>query len=222
MKNESTSRPPTPGDAAGRPRMESDADYRIREMEARLDRRLAVLEAGRIRARWSARLTGAGVTLALAAVTGLLWILLSDDRAWQVGSLSTEEVVLVDPDGFTRGRLATDAEGRSELTLSDRDGRERIRLTVLADGSPGVTLSDPDARPRAILGYLPDGTTNLVLADARGTSRAVFGVEPDGSTQALFADRSGRMRTLVGVGADGSPSVSVFEEAAEDESSPTP
>lgn len=210
----SASRPPT--------QRAADSDYRIREVEARLDRRLAVIESRWGRGRWAARLMGAGVAIALVALTGVLWMLLSDDGSWKVHSLSTEEVVLLDGDGFTRGRLATDSEGRSELTLSDRDGRERIRLTVLADGSPGVTLSDPEARPRALLGYLPDGTTNLVLADARGTSRAVFGVEPDGSTQALFTDRSGRMRTLVGVGADGVPAVSVFEGETEEEGSRIP
>jgi hypothetical protein len=189
---------------------ETTSDYRVREVEARLDRRLAVLESQRDRLQWMARLMGAafvGTLIALAIVlrTG------SADGALATRSLSTEEVVLRDADGVTRGRLGTDPDGRAQFTLSDREGRGRIRLTVLADGSPGVTISDADARPRAVLGYLPDGTTSLVLADAQGTSRAVVGLEPDGSTHALFADRSGRIRTLVGVGADGIPAVSVLE-----------
>lgn len=187
------------------------SDYRIRETEARLDRRLAQLEAERGRARWMTRLSGAGLVLTLAALAAVFSMVSPDEGSWSVDSVSTREVVLRDADGVARGLLATDADGRAQLSLSDRDGRERIRLTVLADGSPGVTISDGDDHPRAVLGYLPDGTTNLVFADEQGVSRAVFGLESDGSTQALFADRSGAIRTLVGVGADGVPSVSTFE-----------
>lgn len=189
------------------------SDYRIREVEARLDRRLSAVEAQRARSGWAGRLVGAGLVIAVVGLGATFWRVVPADGAWTMNSVSTEEIVLRDVDGVERGRLATDAEGRTQLSLSDREGRERIRLTVLADGSPGVTISDPDAKPRAVLGYLPDGTTNLVFADAEGTSRAVFGLEPDGSTQALFADQAGTIRTLVGVGADGVPAVSVFEEA---------
>lgn len=202
--------------------MSSEADYRIREVEARLDRRLEAIESGRGRGRWTVRLTGVGLVVTLVALAFVLWLVVPEDRARTVASLSTEEIVLRDADGVVRGRLDTDPEGRARLALSDRDGRERIRLTVLADGSPGVTIHDPDSRPRAVLGYLPDGTTNLVFADARGVSRAVFGVEPDGSTQALFTDRAGAIRTLVGVGADGLPSVSTFEAEEGQEGSPEP
>jgi hypothetical protein len=190
---------------------DSASDYRIREVEARLDRRLAAMESrgGRL----GGRLMGAGLVVTLVALGAVLWKVVPTDGAWSTTSLSTEAIVLRDSDGVERGRLDTDAEGRAQLSLSDREGRERIRLTVLADGSPGVTISDPDAHPRAVLAYLPDGTTNLVFADAEGVSRAVLGLEPDGSTQALFADQSGTIRTLVGVGADGVPSVSVYEES---------
>lgn len=190
----------------------STAEYRIREVEARLDRRVTALESRRGPAGWSIRLLSAGLLATLIALAAVLWRVAPSDGVWTMDSVSTEEIVLRDSDGVERGRLATDADGRALLSLSDREGRERIHLTVLADGSPGVTISDPDARPRAVLGYLPDGTTNLVFADAQGTSRAVFGLEPDGSTQALFADRDGTIRTLVGVGADGAPSVSIFED----------
>jgi hypothetical protein len=193
----------------------SGSDYRIREMEARLDRRLEALEAQRAWARWTGRLTGAGFVVVLGAMAGVLWTAMPDQGAWTVDSVSAEEIVLRDADGTARGRLGTGADGHAQLSLSDRDGRERIRLTVLSDGSPGVTISDPDSRPRAVLGYLPDGTTNLVFADAQGVSRAVFGLDADGSTQALFADRSGMIRALVGVGGDGSPSVSTFDGGAD-------
>jgi len=188
------------------------SDYRIREVEARLERRLAALESRGGRSGWMTGLLGAGLVATLVALGVMLWTVVPTDGMWAMDSLSTEEIVLRDTDGIERGRLATDSNGRAQLTLSDREGRERIRMAVLADGSPGVTISDTDARPRAVLGYLPDGTTNLVFADAEGISRAVFGLEPDGSTQALFADRSGAIRTLVGVGADGVPAVSIFEE----------
>jgi hypothetical protein len=195
------------GTAMGR---ESDSDYRVREAEGRLDRRIAGLEARLGRRRWQGRLAIIGTLVSLVAVAFALRAQAPSDGAWMMDSLSTREVVLRDVDGIERGRLATDGDGRAHLSLSDRDGRARIRLTVLADGSPGVTIHDGADRPRAVLGYLPDGTTNLVFADAQGTSRAVFGLEPDGSTQAIFADQAGTMRTLVGVGADGAPSVATF------------
>lgn len=194
----------------------STSDYRVREVEARLERRIASIEARR--SGWAVRVLGVGLVVTLAALAAVLWQVLPSDGAWDVGRISTEEIVLRDSDGVERGRLATDSEGRTQLSLGDREGRERIRLTVLADGSPGVTISDPNAQPRVVLGYLADGTTNLVFADAQGTSRAVFGLEPDGSTQALFTDRYGTIRTLVGVGADGEPAVSVFD--AEDSPAP--
>lgn len=197
--------------------MDSGSDYRIREVEARLDRRLAVIEAQRWRATWTTRLAGAVLVVTVVALAVALSSVVNDDGAWAVDSISTEEVVLRDAEGIERGRLATDADGRAQLSLSDQDGRERIRLTVLADGSPGVTISDGEARPRAVLGYLPDGTTNLVLADERGVSRAVFGLDPDGSTQALFTDHAGALRTLVGVGADGEPAVSIYEWTGTDQ-----
>jgi hypothetical protein len=201
---------------------ESTSDYRIREMEARLDRRVEALESQRDRLRWMARLMGIGFVATLFTLALVLRTVFGGDGTLSAGSLFTEEVVLRDGDGITRGHLGTDPDGRVQFSLSDRDGRGRIRLTVLADGSPGVTISDADARPRAVLGYLPDGTTSLVFADAQGTSRAVVGLEPDGSTHAHFADRAGRIRTLVGVGADGVPSVSVFEGAQESVFADTP
>jgi hypothetical protein len=190
------------------------SDYRIREVEARLDRRLSFMETRERQQRWRGRITGLALAVALSALAFVLWKFVPHSESWAVRSVFTEEIVLRDAAGVERGRLATDPEGRAQLSLADREGRERIRLTVLADGSPGVTISDPEARPRAVLGYLPDGTTNLVFADSRGTSRAVFGLEADGSTQALFADPSGAVRTVVGVGADGVPSVSILEDEA--------
>lgn len=190
----------------------TSSDYRIREVEARLDRRLSAMETREQRRGWRGRITGLALAVALSASAFVFWKYVPHSQSWAVHSVSTEEIVLRDAAGVERGRLATDPEGRAQLSLADREGRERIRLTVLADGSPGVTISDPEARPRAVLGYLPDGTTNLVFADSRGTSRAVFGLEADGSTQALFADPSGAVRTVVGVGADGAPSVSIIED----------
>jgi hypothetical protein len=190
---------------------ESPYDYRIREVEARLDRRVEALESQRDRLRWMVRLGGAGLVGTLAVLAVVLSTVSRNNGVLATRSLFAEEVVLRDRDGVTRGRLGTDSDGRTQLSLSDPNGRGRIRLTVLADGSPGVTISDADARPRAVLGYLADGTTSLVLADAYGTSRAVVGLEPDGAAHALFADRTGMIRTLVGVAADGLPSVSVIQ-----------
>ncbi len=189
---------------------ESGSDYRIREIEARLDRRVTMLQTQRDRLRRMVRIMGAACA---ALVIAAAFVLFGQrgDRALVAHSLLAEEVVLRDADGIVRARLGVDADGRTQFSLSDRDARTRIRLTVLPDGSPGVTLSDADSRPRAVLGYLPDGTTSLVLADARGTSRAVVGLEPDGATHALFADETGAIRTLVGVAANGAPALSTRE-----------
>lgn len=173
---------------------EADADYRVREAEARMDRRLEALEAQHSRTRGLALLTGAGFVVTLVSLFVVSSRSLTDDGMLATESLATREVVLRDADGVERGRLSTDDDGRAMLSLSDRDGRQRIRLTVLADGSPGVTINDTDARPRAVLGYLPDGTTNLV-----------------------FTDPSGEIRTLVGVGPDGEPSMSTFDRDSGDE-----
>lgn len=187
---------------------ESGADYRIREIEARLDRRVTALESQRDRLRWMVRLMGIACATLVGAVAFVLLARGGGDRTLVTQSIHTGEVVLRDADGIVRARLGVDADGRTQFSLSDRDARARIRLTVLQDGSPGVTISDANSRPRAVLGYLPDGTTSLVLADAQGTSRAVVGLEPDGATHALFADETGAIRTLVGVAANGVPAVS--------------
>lgn len=198
-------------DVPGASVAESDSDYRVREIEARLERRIEALESQRGRLQWTARIMGAAFVATLIPLAIVLLAVFGHDRALTASSVSTQAVVLRDAAGVTRGHLDVGADGRVQFSLSDRDGQGRIRLTVLADGSPGVTLSDANARPRAVLGYLPDGTTNLVFADAQGTSRAVVGVEPDGASHALFSDRTGRIRTLVGVGADGIPAVSVLD-----------
>jgi hypothetical protein len=198
----------------------SASDYRIRELEARLDRRVSAIEAWRMGSSWGRKLLSIGLVIALVAQGVVIAALVRRDSAWTVDSLSAEEIVLRDAEGFARGSLTT-SDGRAELALSDRDGQARIRLTVLADGSPGVTINDAQERPRVVLGALADGTTNLVVADAQGTSRAVFGVEPNGSAQVLFADPSGAIRTLVGVDADGEPSVATYEaDPAHDPTTP--
>ena len=177
----------------------TDAEYRLREAEARLDRRLEALETREARTRVTALVAAAGLVLTLAAVVLMGGEGLPADGAAVVGSLSTSEIVLRDADGIERGKISADAGGGALLSLSDRDGRERIRLTVLADGSPGVTIHDPDEQPRAVLGNLPDGTTNLV-----------------------FTDRAGDIRTLVGVGPEGEPAMTVYDESGADDETERP
>lgn len=191
---------------------DATVDYRMREVEARLARRMDAMESQRQQLRWLTRLMGAGLAALVIVIALLVTTGSGEHESLSAGTLFAGEVVLRDADGVARGRLGLDDDGRVQFSLSDRDGRSRIRLTVLADGSPGFTISDADSRPRAVLGYLPDGTTSLVFADADGISRAVLGLGPDGSTHALFADRAGLIRTLVGVGADGVPSMSLIED----------
>lgn len=166
------------------------ADYQIRELEARMARRLTLLESKVARARGAAWAAGVGFVMALTALGLTLKDGVFAGDTQSLRELVTEGITLVDAEGVERGRLATDADGQAALSLSDHDGRERIRMTVLGDGSPGLTVHDPESQPRAVLGYLPDGTTNLV-----------------------FTDRGGEIRTLMGVGPDGNPSMTVFEDA---------
>jgi len=198
------------------------SEYRLREMEARMARRLDALESQRTRLRWTTRLVALALSLNLGAMAWVFRVAVPRDGAWTVETLSAHEVVLRDREGVERGELSTDVDGQTHFSLSDHDGRERIRLSILADGSPGFTISDADARPRAVLGYLPDGTANLVFADAYGISRAVVGVDPDGSSKMLFSDGSGSIRALVGVGSDGEPSVSTFEKVVGDDGGSRP
>lgn len=171
-----------------------ESDYRMREEEARLHRRLTAMESRNTWMQGVALAAGAGCVLSVIALVVGLRASAGDGGVQTTRTLVAQEILLQDGDGVERGRLVTDSTGRALLSLSDRDGRERIRLTVLADGSPGVTIHDPEARPRAVLGYLPDGTTNLV-----------------------FTDREGSIRTLVGVGPDGEPAVSVYDEESGEE-----
>jgi hypothetical protein len=198
----------------------SDGDYRIREAEARLDRRIATLEGRSGPVRWAPALAAAAFVFGLCALVVAMRAGSPGPGPWSVSSVSAEAFVLRDADGIERGRMALGSDGRAHLALADREGRERIRLTVLADGSPGVTVMDANDRPRAVLGSLPDGTTNLVFADAQGIGRAVLGLEPDGSSQALFTDRVGTVRALVGVGATGAPVVSTFSGAPQEAPEP--
>ena len=158
----------------------TDDDYRLREAEVRVERRLQAMERQHSRTAWLARLSTVGLVMTIGALAFVARSALPGDGTWMVGDLSAEEIVLRDAEGVARGVMGTDAEGQAHLALSDRDGRERIRLTVLPDGSPGVTISDRDANPRAVLGYLPDGTTNLVFADPSGAIRTLVGVDAAG------------------------------------------
>lgn len=189
-----------------------EAQYRIKEVEAALARRLEHAEGQH------ARLLNANRVLIVCSIAAIGFAAFGWRRASLAYSASrdresveAQSFVLADADGIRRATLAADGSGSVDLGLMDREGRERLRLSVLADGSPGISLVDAEGRSRAVFGLLPDGTTNLVFADARGSTRAVVGVSPDGASRVIFADPEGATRAALGVDEAGAPILRVVE-----------
>lgn len=190
----------------------SDIEYRLRELNAGLERRLETLERieGRhVVGRWVGPVLG-GVALFVALIVANRT---SDvHRAGTVApSLEANAFVLKDQDGVERASLGLREDGGATLSLTDGNGRARLRLAVLPDGSPGVSLLDADGESRAILGLLDDGTTTLVFADRGSVARGVFALTPDGAARMIFSDPNGVTRTAVGVDGAGQPEVSTIE-----------
>jgi hypothetical protein len=191
--------------------VDRDADYRVREVRAVLERRMESLErsigAGRI-VRWAGPVLG-GVALFVATLTAT-----RSADAYQLGtvapSLEAEALVIRDDAGVERGAFRVDGDGGAAFTFQDANGRARLRLEVLSDGSPGVSLLDADGDSHAILGLLADGTTSLVFADAGSVARAVLALTPDGATRLVFSDTGGLTRVAVGVDSSGEPEVSTM------------
>jgi hypothetical protein len=185
----------------------------LREMEARVARRLgqAERENERLRRRMGLVLAAAG--LAVVASAASLVLTLGGTPSISARAVETRELVLRDEAGRVRARLGTTADGVARLALVDRDGRARLRMSLLADGSPGVTFSDAAGRTRAVLGVLPDQTTSLVIADRGGRTRAVLGYSPDETVELVFADREGTTRAALGVSNGGLPALTLLEDA---------
>jgi hypothetical protein len=194
-------------------RTEGTGADQLREMEARVARRLgqAERENERLRRRMGLVLAAAG--LAVVASAASLVLTVGGTPSVSARSVETRELVLRDDAGRVRARLGTTAEGVARLALVDRDGRARLRMSLLADGSPGVTFSDAAGRTRAVLGVLPDQTTSLVIADPAGRTRTVLGYSPDESVTLVFADREGTTRAALGVEANGAAGLTLVEDA---------
>jgi hypothetical protein len=189
----------------------TDAEYRMRELRAGLERRIEELEALQGRrgfSRWVGPLLG-GLALVVAVSTSLR----TRDavRAGMVApTLEAGSFVLKDHDGVERAALGFRDDGGTSLTLSDAGGRQRLRVSVLPDGSPGVSLLDQEGEARAILGLLADGTTTLVFADRGSVARGVFALTPDGASRMVFSDPNGITRTAVGVDGSGQPEINTI------------
>lgn len=186
-----------------------DTDYRMREIQARLERRIEELESRQRRpatAWWSP--VGA-LALLVALIVGF-----QARGAIHPGtvapSIAAGSFVLKDVDGVERAALGLRDDGGTSLTLSDAGGHQRLRVAVLPDGSPGVSLLDQDGEARAILGLLADGTTTLVFADGGSVARGVFALTPDGASRVVFSDRDGITRTAVGVDGSGAPEINTI------------
>ena len=190
----------------------SETEYRMREMNAGLERRVEALERieGRhVAGRW------VGPVLAGVALFVALIVANRTSDVYHVGtvanSLQASAFTLKDQEGVERASLGLRDDGGASLTLTDQNGRARLRLAVLPDGSPGVSLLDADGESRAILGLLDDGTTTLVFADRGSVARGVFALTPDGAARVIFSDANGITRTAVGVDGTGRPEVNTIE-----------
>ena len=188
-----------------------DADYRLRELHAVLDRRIEALERQTRRRRG---LTASGFLVAAGALAVSLFGLNQLQNAYFIGEvapvLEAQALVLRDGEGLERGALRVGKDGGVSLALRDDDANSRLRLSVLADGSPGVSLLDANGDTRAILGFLPDGTTTLVFADAGAVARTVLALTPDGASRIVFSDGFGETRAAVGVDGEGRPEVNTM------------
>ena len=188
-----------------------DTDYRIRELHASLDRRIAALEQKTQRKRG---LSTTGFLAALGAFGLSIFGLNQLQNAYLIGevapTLEAQALVLRDADGLERGALRAGEDGTVTFSLRDGQAKTRLRLSVLEDGSPGVSLLDGNGDTRAILGLLPDGTTTLVFADAGSVARTVLALTPDGSSRIIFSDHLGETRAAVGVDGEGRPEVNTM------------
>ncbi len=188
----------------------TDAEYRLRELRAGLERRIEELEARQARpgvARWSPALGGVALLVALVVAFQTRDTIHAGTVA---PSVEAGAFVLKDGDGVERATLGLRDDGGTSLTLSDAGGRQRLRVSVLPDGSPGVSLLDQEGEARAILGLLADGTTTLVFADRGSVARGVFALTPDGSSRMIFSDPNGVTRTAVGVDGSGEPEINTI------------
>ena len=81
-------------------------DYQLREVEARLDRRLATMEARHARTRGVAMVAGAAFIVTLVSLVVVVGKAVTDDGARTLQSLTAQEIMLRDDDGIERGRLS--------------------------------------------------------------------------------------------------------------------
>jgi hypothetical protein len=188
-----------------------DNDYRLRELQANLDRRLEALER---RTQHRRGLLAVGFLAAVGALGLSIFGLGHLRNALMKGevhpALEARALVLRDAEGMERAALRIGEDGTVSLALRDGDAKARLKLSVLADGSPGVSLLDGNGDTRAILGFLPDGTTTLVFADAGSIARSVLALTPDGASRIVFSDALGDTRAAVGVDGDGRPEVNTM------------
>ena len=197
---------------------EADQDYRLREMQAVLDRRIDSLEKanGRLRAAaWAGPILG-GAAMLVAGLTAN-----RTANAYEVGTvapvLEAEALVLTDDLGVERAAFRISEDGSTSFALRDEEGRSRLRFEVLSDGSPGVSLLDAEGDSHAILGLLPDGTTTLVFADAGSVARAVLALTPDGAARLVFSDQLGQTRAAMGVDGSGRAEVSTSRDEPDEQ-----
>lgn len=191
--------------------MDRDADYRLRELQAALDRRMERLEQ---RTHYRRGFQATGLLAGLGAFGLSLFCLNQLQDAYHLGqvapTLEARALILRDSDGVERGSLRSGQDGTVSLSLKDGQAGTRLRLSVLGDGSPGVSLLDGSGETRAILGLLADGTTTLVFADGGSVARSVLALTPDGASRIIFSDAMGETRAAVGVDGAGRPEVNTM------------
>lgn len=127
-------------------------------------------------------------------------------RPAEPGPVQTTELVLVDEEGRTRGRLAM-VHGAPELALLDRAGNPRLLAGLGREGWAAVRLRDADARDRAVV-ETQAGHTRIHALDQSGGGGISLLADDQGTNLTLHDNRFGgpevRGRFAVTERADGS------------------
>jgi hypothetical protein len=117
-----------------------------------------------------------------------------------VGTVTVQQIVLVDAKGVKRATLGASPNG-SGLAIFDQNGKARAALIVAPDGHPGLALYDDAGVSRATVQVSENGDAGVALYDSAGKLHAAIVVSADGTPTTDFRDASGkRLRAAVSSG----------------------
>lgn len=124
--------------------------------------------------------------------------------------VTAQELHLVDSQGRTRMRLATQENGTPCLEMLAQDGQAVLGIEVSLEGRAKLRLLDSMGRPRAILGVFEEHSVGLALADETGATRLALGLNSVGPSLS-FLDEQGQVSVGVGLDRDHQMNVIVLD-----------